>query len=892
MKFHFSVEYHTIWGQQIGVDITRRVISGKCVTDHVMLDTQDGIIWKGEVFYNNNDTLSFTYQYIMYENGVVTRREWNIVPRTFNASSNHVFIFSDSWRDVPLCNHMYSLAYTHSIANILPKEPFFAYFEKTFVFRVQAPQLRAGQLLALVGNIPQLGRWEPRCALRMVRTGINEWTISISAEGVTLPFEYKYVILDESSGNLVSWEEGDNRCTPDYAIEPNRIIVLNDNILHVNEGRWRVAGVVIPLFSLRSQGSQGVGDFGDLRILADWAEQTGMHVIQLLPIYDTIQTHTDADSYPYNSISIYALHPMYIDVRQLPAIQDEAFMQEYERERLTVNDAAQLQYSRVNALKERYLRRLYVQQSPTLTSDSAFHAFRQKNADWLIPYSVFCLLRDQYGTSDFNSWSQFSKYDESKVLAFAKKHQSEVDYYIYVQYLLDKQLTAATAYAHQHRVVFKGDIPIGISRYSVEAWHEPYYFHMDSQAGAPPDDFSLTGQNWGFPTYNWKRMAQDGYSWWVRRFQKMADYFDAYRIDHVLGFFRIWQIPLHSLQGLLGYFAPSLPLSREEIERYGLSYRYDFFTRPYITDAVLTEIFGEDAQGVADRFLVNCGDGTYELKDEFSTQRKVQEYFSKSTVSDSSSLCEGMYKLINNVLFIADAENPELLHPRIAVQTESVFHSLFPNEQQAFSKLYEDYFYHRHNDFWRVEAMKKLPTLVQSTRMLVCAEDLGMVPACVSPVLDDLKILSLEIQTMPKVYGQTFARLEDNPYRSVSTIFTHDMPTLRLWWQEDYQRAQLYYNQELQHKGVAPKEISGELCQEVVQHHLTSPSMLCMISLQDWLSIDEDIRLSDCKSERINVPSNPKNYWGYRMHLTIEELFANSSLSLRIRDMIAESGRS
>ena len=892
MKFHFSIEYRTDWGQQVGVDIQRYVIGGKCITEHILLDTQDGLLWKGEVFYNNNDTQTFSYQYVIYENGVVSRREWNLVPRSFNASPNHVFIFSDAWRDIPLCNHLYSSAYTHCISDTLPKKPCFAYFDKTFVFRVQAPQLRSGQVLALVGSTPQLGSWDPRYSLCMTRAGINEWVLAISAEGVDMPFQYKYVIQDEATGSLIAWEDGDNRCSPNYAVEPNRIIVFSDNILHFAEGRWHVAGLVVPVFSLRSEQSQGVGDFGDLRSMVDWAEQAGMHVIQLLPIYDTTQTHTEADSYPYNSISIYALHPMYIDIRQLPSIDDAGFMQEYERDRAAVNASVQLEYAKVNALKQRYLRRLYQQQATFLSDDTGFISFCQKNNDWLAPYSVFCQLRDVYGTCDFNQWPNYRLYDERQILTYAKEHQPQLRYYAFVQYLLHRQLSSATEYAHKHKVVFKGDIPIGISRYSVEAWHEPYYFHMNSQAGAPPDDFSVTGQNWGFPTYNWERMAQDGYRWWVRRLKKMSEYFDAYRIDHVLGFFRIWQIPLHSVQGLLGYFSPSLPLSADEIERYGLRYRYGFFTRPYITDNVLTQIFGSEAKKVAKSFLVDCCDGTYDLKEEFSTQRKVKAYFENSSKKNASFLRDGLYRLINNVLFIADDQNPDMLHPRISVQTDSVFQSLSSDEQQAFNKLYEDYFYHRHNDFWYVHAMKKLPILVQSTRMLVCAEDLGMVPACVAPVLDNLKILSLEIQTMPKTFGQTFARLSDNPYRSVATIFTHDMPTLRLWWQEDYQRAQRYYNQVLQHQGFAPEQITGELCEEVIARHLACPSMLCLISLQDWLSIDEALRFSDIEAERINVPANPKNYWGYRMHLNIEDLIANTEFSSRIRRLIANSGRS
>ena len=218
MKFHFSVEYRTNWGQQIGVDISRYLRGGKCVIEHILLDTQDGLLWKGEVYYNNNDTQTFSYQYVFYENGVVARREWNLVPRMFNASPNQVFIFSDSWRDIPLCNHMYSSAYTQCISNSVPKSPHFAYFQKTIVFRVQAPQLHSGQALALVGSLPQLGRWEPRYSLRMSRGGVNEWVLAISAEGVDTPFEYKYVILDEATGKLVAWEEGDNRCSQTTAL--------------------------------------------------------------------------------------------------------------------------------------------------------------------------------------------------------------------------------------------------------------------------------------------------------------------------------------------------------------------------------------------------------------------------------------------------------------------------------------------------------------------------------------------------------------------------------------------------------------------------------------------------------------------------------------------------
>ena len=187
--------------------------------------------------------------------------------------------------------------------------------------------------------------------------------------------------------------------------------------------------------------------------------------------------------------------------------------------------------------------------------------------------------------------------------------------------------------------------------------------------------------------------------------------------------------------------------------------------------------------------------------------------------------------------------------------------------------------------------MYKLPVLIDATQMLVCAEDLGMVPECVPWVMDDLRILTLEIQTMPKTLGLRFGHLECNPYRSVSTIFTHDMPTLRGWWEEDKERAEAYFHEILQKDGEAPETIPGWLCEEVVARHLYSPSMLCLISWQDWMSIDDTLRYPDPAFERINVPSNPRNYWRYRMHLSLEQLMHCDELNERIRLLIEHSER-
>jgi 4-alpha-glucanotransferase len=258
---------------------------------------------------------------------------------------------------------------------------------------------------------------------------------------------------------------------------------------------------------------------------------------------------------------------------------------------------------------------------------------------------------------------------------------------------------------------------------------------------------------------------------------------------------------------------------------------------------------------------------------------------------DDLQVRDGLYRLASNVLFVPDRKYPELYHPRIMAHKDFAFKYLPSHEQEAFHRLHDDYYYRRHNEFWYEGAMKKLPALTQSTRMLVCAEDLGMVPACVPWVMNQLRIISLEIQTMPKQDGLEFGLLQNNPYRSVATIATHDMAPLRQWWDEDAEQTQAYYNGPLRRADEAPHPLPGWLAKDIVSRQLTSPSMLCLLSLQDWLSIDENLRLPDPNAERINIPANPRHYWRYRMHLNIEQLLHEEEFNETVRTLITQSGR-
>ena len=893
MKIRFLITYKTQWGEELQVAL-RYATPAKETKTELMLSTTDGYCWGGEAELPKS-VRKVEYHYRVMRDGKVAREEWlaageRNVPLT---GGDRLYTMCDRWRDIAPEAYRYTSAFTESFTRHAPTEGKLTAYTHTLIIRVEAPRLGSGQVLALAGNQKAWGEWDLQRAVRMTETAPNVWMVSVDADALEGTAEYKLLAIDGASGELAAWECRDNRRLNVPYLEENEVRVHTVESVMLPYPDWKGAGCVIPIFSLRSEGSYGVGDFGDLVRMIDWVAMTGQRVLQILPINDTTITHTWMDSYPYNSISIYAFHPQYVDLCALPPLKDKALRAEYEQKRLALNALPQIDYEAVNNAKRAYLRQSFKEQGKKVLASEEYKRFYEDNAHWLLPYAAFSYLRDLNGTADFRQWTSHAIYNEKEIAALCADKQvaEETDFHCYVQYLLHVQLLKAGEYARQKGVVIKGDIPIGISRNSVEAWVEPHYFNMNGQAGAPPDAFSVNGQNWGFPTYNWDAMQADGCQWWLRRFRKMAEYFDAYRIDHVLGFFRIWEIPLHSVHGLLGQFSPAMPMTPEEIESYGLPFRKEFFTRPYIAEQMLENIFGKHADTVRTQYLHRMGDGTYEMKPEFDTQRKVEAHFAGRTDSDSLWVRDGLYSLISNVLFVPDRKTAGTYHPRISAQNDYLYQSLSWSDKEAFNRLYNDYYYHRHNHFWYEEAMKKLPVLTSATRMLVCAEDLGMVPSCVPWVMNDLRILTLEIQSMSKNPNHEFAYLEENPYRSVATISTHDMATLRGWWEEDTERTQRFFNQMLQKSGPAPHPMPGWLCEEVVARHLFSPSMLCLLSWQDWLSIDETLRYPDAAYERINVPANPRHYWRYRMHMTIEQLMNSHTLNEKISTLVQRSGR-
>ena len=886
MKIFFNIQYATTFGEILRLNVVGK---GKDIEKVYSMNTYDGMSWHCEITAENG--MSQMEYYYSVENGdSEVRHEWTTVSHRLelNAKRAMTYFVNDRWNDIPYDSYLYSSAFTDCV-NRRHREPAKGSdYNQTLRLIVRAPQLRSGSRLALVGEDKTLGRWNPDDAISMVEHNYNEWVADINVKEMKKEeTEFKFIAFNEKGG--VDWETGMNRQLHAPTINDGEVVVTELDQAFFELCDEKLAGTLIPVFSLRSKGSFGVGDFGDLKMMIDWVAETNQRVLQVLPINDTTSTHTWTDSYPYSAISIFALHPQFADFRQLPEIKDKKKAREMEALRKELNELKQIDYERVNNTKTDYLRIIFKQEGEAVMKGEDFKMFVKENEHWLVPYAQYCHLRDSFGNVDFSSWKgheQWHEADRKKLTDPKSKEYGDVAFYYYVQFVLDRQMRAAHEYAMARGVILKGDIPIGVDRNGCDVWHEPQYFNLNSQAGAPPDAFSINGQNWGFPTYNWQRMIDDGCEWWIRRFQNMAKYFDAYRIDHVLGFFRIWAIPTTCVHGLLGQFAPSLGMTREEIEGYGLHFQEELFTTPFIARWVVDRVFGIHADEVVEKYLDHKHDDIFALKPEYDTERKIEAVFKGKDSMDDVWVRDGLYALVSDVLFVRDDNDPNKFHPRITAQLNFMYKALYDSDKEKFNRLYNDYYYRRNNNFWYNEAMKKLPVLVQATRMLVCAEDLGMVPDCVAWVMDQLRILSLELQQMPKDPKVKFGILSRNPYRSVCTLSTHDMPTLRQWWDEDYERTQVYYSSMLYRGGAAPHPLPGWLARDIIANQLTCPSMLCILSLQDWFALDEKLRLPDADAERINIPANPRHYWRYRMHINIEDLIADKEYNDAIKELV------
>ncbi|WP_400193016.1 4-alpha-glucanotransferase [Hymenobacter sp. B81] len=911
MRVRFRLPYFTAWGQRLEVRG-----AGPALGDwhperalRLAYDPATGL-WEQETELPAG-TAELRYKYVLVEASGATH--WEGGPDrvvTLGGESYGRLILDEFWHAPELPDYeLQTNAFTQAIfrrpadSQCRPAPLRARTADATVRFALTAPRVPADRCLCVLGSDEALGAWDNRKAVVLSDAGFPQWQADVALATPERPVMYKYGLWDAEQRQCVDLEAGPDRVLPALSGRDTLRWRRDEQYRH-REGAWRGAGVALPVFALRSRQGLGVGEFPDLKLLVDWAVQTGLKMVQVLPINDTTATHTWVDSYPYAAISVFALHPQYLRLDAVAELQDPALRAELDQLRAELNSRDHVDYEPVMQAKWRLLRQLYQQEKAGFLADPDYQQFFREQQQWLAPYAVFSGLRERFGTVDFRQWpAAFQQPGELTTTLLDPAHPEfdEFGLHLFTQFHLDRQLLSAVAYAREHGVVLKGDLPIGIYRHSVEAWTQPELYHLDQQAGAPPDDFSVTGQNWRFPTYNWEKMAEDGYAWWRQRLGHLSRYFDALRIDHILGFFRIWEIPAHAVEGLLGHFSPALPFSRQEVEQRLGWFDYDRLARPYIRWHILEELFGAEASAVRDEFLDEAGYGAFRFREFVDTQRKIEAVVADRLAAAPADqhpallrLREGLYRLHTEVLFVeAEGSGGQLWHPRITVDKSRTFRDLDDESRRRMHELYVDFFFRRHEEFWREQGLVKLPAIRYATNMLICGEDLGMVPASVPGVMRQLGMLGLNIQRMPAATGIEFSHPNDAAYLSVVSPSCHDMSTVRGWWEEDPARTQRFFEQLLGHRGQsAPYFCEPWVAREMVVQHLHSPAMWAIFPLQDFLALDEQLRRVNPQDEQINVPANPEHFWKYRLHLPLEELIQATGFNQQVHQLMEASQRS
>lgn len=894
MKIHFSINYFTRWGQNMALSGTLPQLGGGDVSKAVYMNFQWRENWSLEIETENDAPFEFTYRYVLKDNNGLDNMEWGDDRKiSVNPAEVQELWLNDTWNSPGAVENVFM---TSPFQDVLFKDNYLPVKGKTpkkhtHVFRVKAPLLQQGEALCIVGDAKALGYWDTSKAVLMSNDEYPWWTVKVDLgnekrKGVS----YKYGIYDVEDKRFKYFENGADRyCALD--VKPGRRTVVSDAFVNVDNTKFHGAGVNVPVFSLRTRNSFGVGDFSDLKLLVDWAKKCGLKLIQVLPINDTIGTHTDADILPYAAMTVFAFSPLYLNLPKMGKLsQDNPLMQEYSEKQKRLNALPMVEFLEVVNYKLAYAKALYYQEKEKFLADRDFQKYYEENSYWLDDYSVFCCLRDIYGTADHSCWGEYANYQHWMVDKVKQEHFDEVSVNYFIQYHLHLQLKEAVDYAHKNGIIIKGDIPIGVNRNSVETWVSPDLFNMDMQAGAPPDMFAIKGQNWELPTYNWEKIEESGFEWWKKRFAQMGRYFDTFRIDHILGFFRIWQIPMDQVEGIMGYLHPSIPVHINEFGEKGVRFDYNRFCLPFITDDVIREVFGDDAAWVKEHCIDIIDGWILRLKPHCKTQKQVEDMFNRGEISEKIKW--GLFDLISNVLFFEKKDsNGTEYYPRYGMQATISFRYLDDFTKNKLEEIYVDYFYRRQDGFWKYSAMRKLPAIKRATNMMICGEDLGMVADCVTSVMNELAILSLEIQRAPKIDTIEFFHPADAKYLSVVTPSTHDMSTIRGWWEEKRDVTQRFYNFQLGHWGLAPYFAEWWVCRDILVQHLYSPAMWAIFQIQDLFSIDASIRRENPNDERINVPSNTKNSWRYRMHINIEDLINNDNFNGELLNYITQSGR-
>lgn len=638
-----------------------------------------------------------------------------------------------------------------------------------------------------------------------------------------------------------------------------------------------LSGVLVPVSALRTERSIGVGEFADLPELAAWCARVGLDLIQILPVNDTGWQPS-----PYSALTAFGLHPLYLRVTDLPeyeSLQGEGrggTDAHIARIRASHDSDSRIRYGALRDEKLALLRSIYERSiSADGESGKKVRAFADQH-EWVWTYAGFKTLKQRNGGAPWTEWNELRDPTPSQLAVFVSNpsNAEELLFHVWLQQRLHEQLLDAARRVADLGITLKGDLPILINEDSADAWMHREYFSGSLRAGSPPDAESALGQNWGLPVYDWDALAADDYSWWRNRLRQASSYYAAYRIDHVLGFFRVWSIPAGDLTGYLGHYEPGATAARERLHELGMDdARIRWLAEPHIPGEWIRSGLGEEADEVLEDLLDQVEDqDLYRLGESVRSESDIA---SLPLSEDARSWLMGQYR--NRALIRIKGDR---FVNAWSYGECSRFRELPEEQKEPVWRLAGELF-HRSEKAWEDQGRRLLSMMRETGDMLACAEDLGAIPAVVPGVLAELGILGLRIPRWARRWnqeGQPFIPVTEYPFLTVCASSVHDTSTLRGWWNEEEKRGPFWAS--LGQPDAPPTDYDADTAKRVVASFLNTSSALCVFQIQDLLALAAEGRQGSPEEERVNVPGTMSEFnWGYRLPGTLEELLSNEELN-------------
>jgi len=652
--------------------------------------------------------------------------------------------------------------------------------------------------------------------------------------------------------------------------------------------KTRLLGAVVPVGALRGSKPSAVGEFPDLAEFALLCKKMKVKLIQLLPVNDT-----GLESSPYFSLTAFALHPLFLrigDVPEAAPFKDKitALNKEFAGE-------ARFPYPKVLRAKMALLREIYLS-NETAIADKAkaggtLAAWIDHNA-WVKPYAVYRRLKEANNLYSWQDWKEHRDVTADDIAALWKdpQYRTEHLFWAWLQEALDAQFSAAAKAVADAGIMLEGDLPILMNNDSCDVWAHQNIFFQELSAGAPPDMYSPDGQNWGFPLYNWAAQEEDGYAWWKRRLAVAGKYYQAYRIDHVLGFFRIWSSSHRDYSSVLGRYVPFTPVTGGDLRKLGIDKgRVRWLSLPHIPTEELWSALRSagnlteaDIAAAAKKVFTKALDrvGGEEL---WVFKRKIKGEKDIDALGLHPAIRPYLMGMWHNRLFLEYAKGK--FSPTWYYRESRAYGTLSADEKRNMEELLSKRMA-KSEKIWESHGKKLLSVLVESSPMLPCAEDLGAVPNCVPKVLTRLKILGLRVVRWHRRWDQDkqpYIPFEDYPELSVCTAAVHDSSTIREWWEREADQKQFA---NFIGASSLSKTYTPDVAKAILFKTATARSRFRVFQIQDLLHLSGKWYAADPAVERVNVPGSCNEFnWTYRLPASIGEIAKDRDLVKTVAEL-------